>query len=182
MATRWTAAGVSALMQFYGPLRSFFAEGGTGQQAWGFLTDVGGEDWRQGLQPTIFDMNEIRDRAVQSVNAQSAFAAADLGQEFERGMWSWAPWSDQGISGNPFESYQARFSVTTTTLGPDEPIFMQFPLDQPLDGLTKEQIIDKLTELGQEAIDSDSPRVLAQLDGRLGGTIVDISDIEIMRV
>jgi len=169
-------------MQFYGPLRSFFGAGGTGQEAWAFLEQVGAEDWRQGLKPTIFDMNELRSRAGASLNAQAAFAAGEMGQEFDRSMWAWAPWSDQGISGNPFESYQVRFSVTTTTLEGDEALHMQFPLDQPLDGLTKEQIIDKLTELGQEAIDSDSPRVLAQLDGRLGGTIVDISDIEIMRV
>jgi hypothetical protein len=181
-ASTFTAAGLSALMPYANTIQGLRAEGVAPSAIWGEIhaLEEGGSPLVTGA--TIFDMNEMVAR-VGAVNAaEGAFMAADTGQAMDNTMWAWAPWSGQGLDQSPFERYQVRFNVGTTTTEPGTDQWFQTTWDGSLGESTVADMLDYLTEVAQSALDSYEEEQLTGRGLTSGGTVTDIFAVQIMRI
>jgi len=178
-----TASGIAAILPYFNNILGAVEQGGTVRDIWAA--------YRQGVEQaggvlgeaSIFDMNYVAGyaRAIHSAEGQLAGAAGTdaIGSD----MWAWAPWAAGETDSWLTDRYQVRYQATLT--GPDgttQPIWGVTDWEGSLEGLTKDQMMQRAFQSAQEAIDTGSPRVQAQLGMAADFTLSGIERVQIMRV
>ena len=181
-ARRATAAGVSALLQYFYPIQEFMREGGSRAQAWGLVADLVEQGGPTTEGSTIFYMNEVWARARNLENARAGFAAAGDLTELDAGMMAPAPWLGSSGLGQTFDAYQIRAALDLEGLELDTPIYMDIKLPGSLEGWSKAELIDFVAAEMQQKLDDYDEDQLAALGIESGLTITGLTDVQIMQL
>ena len=177
-----SSEGISALMPYFNNLLGAVQEGATTQQLWDAYRSAveiaGGELGN----PSIFDMNYVAGHARAINNAQVALGAANATDALDSTMWAWAPWSSGDTAQWLTDRYQLRYQAILE--GPDGqvPVWGVTDWEGTLEGLSKQDILDRSLTSAQESLDSGSPRVLAQLGMASGFSVSHVAAVQIMRI
>lgn len=116
-AARSTPEGVSQLLAFYNTIEGVRRAGGTRADAWGEINGLVGEGYLPPDASTIFDMNEVWQRAGAVINAEAGYA-----RDLEAGAltgdgWAWAPWTTPTSADWQTSYFQVRYQYQV--LAPD---------------------------------------------------------------
>lgn len=176
-----TAEGIANLLPYFNSIQGLASQGMNNAQIWNGLREQLGMAPGESLGAGILDMNFVAGQARDISNAAAEFGRANVGQAIDSSMLSIAPWADAADVYGPFDRYQIRFQVGTTTTPEGGEVWLQTVWDGTLDGYTTADVMDYLQTEGQIALDSGSPRAMQQLAGLDAGTVTDISNVQIMR-
>lgn len=178
-----TAEGIAALLPYFNNLLGAVEEGATVGDLWAA--------YKQAVQiaggalgnPSIFDMNFIAAQARNIVASEGSLARAELGQAVDSTMWAWAPWAAGDTGAYLTENFMVQYQANLSGPGGDlVPVWGMTDWQGSLEGLTKEQLLGRATTSAQEALDTGSPGVQAQLGMAEGFSFSGITRVKILRV
>lgn len=117
MAIRATAAGVSALLPYYNSIEGIRRSGGTRAEAWAEIQGIEGEGGPTLEGATIFDMNEVWQRAGAVLAAESYYARDLAAGALTGDAVAWAPWASQTSASFLQNNLQIRYSYEVVSPG-----------------------------------------------------------------
>lgn len=182
MTARWTAAGVSRLLGYYNSIEAIKRAGGNNAALWNEVHGIEAEGGPVTQGATIFDMNEVAQRATAVINAEAAFASGVDSGALTGDMWAWAPWSTQTTAAWGSPEYQIRYQYET--LSPEGELALSWGQtdwsgvlpDAPAD------IISHISGSAQSNLDTYSPFALQQAGIAEGSTLGNITAVQLLRV
>jgi hypothetical protein len=181
-ARRATAAGVSALLQYYYPIRDALSEGYSLRAAWDAV-NAGVEAGGATTEPAgIADMSVVAGRAWADLGAANALAAAGDLAAIDAGMMAPAPWLGPSGLGQGFDTYQIRAALDLEGLELDRPIYMDLKIDFSLEGWSKAELIDYAVAQFQTMLDDYDEDALAALGIEPGLTITGLTDVQVFQL
>lgn len=177
-----TSEGVSALLPYFNNLLGAVQAGGTTSQLW--------DAYRSAVElaggalgnPSIYDMNYVAGHARAVNNAQVSLGAAAATDALDSSMWAWAPWSAGDTAAWLTDRYQLRYQAVLQGEGGPQTVWGVTDWEGTLEGLSKQDILDRSLQSAQESLDSGSPRVIAQLGMAEGFSVSHIGAVQIMRI
>ena len=178
-----TSAGIAALLPYFNSIMGAVEQGGRVSDIWAAYNNAVEIAGGTRGDASIFDMNYVAGYARALHSAEGALSAAADTQALESSMWAWAPWAAGETDSWLQDRYQVRYQATLT--GPDgeeRPIWGVTDWEGSLEGVTKGQLWDRATVSAQEALDTGSPRVQAQLGMAEGFTLSGVTRVQVMRL
>lgn len=119
MAIGATAAGVADLLAYYNTIEGVARAGGTRADAWSAIQETQAEYSLTAPNSSIFDMNEVWQRARKVVNAEAGFARDREAGALTGDAWAWAPWASQTTAGWQQANFQIRYQYEVVSPGGD---------------------------------------------------------------
>jgi hypothetical protein len=123
VAARATAAGVSQLLAYYNSIEGIRRAGGSRVDAWSEIQGIEAEGGPTVLGSTIFDMNEVWQRAGSVLNAEAGFARNQAEGAFTAEGWAWAPWAAQTVASGDMFNAQLRYQYEVTSPAGETQLF-----------------------------------------------------------
>ena len=110
MAAGATAAGVSDLLAYYNTIEGVARAGGSRADAWQEIQEVQAEYSLAAPNSTIFDMNEVWQRANAVIQAEQGYARDLSAGALTGDAWAWAPWATQTTAAWQQSNFQVRYN------------------------------------------------------------------------
>lgn len=178
-----TSTGVASLMPYFNSIMGAIERGGSVSDVWAAYRQAAELAGGTLGEASIFDMNLVSGYARQILSAESNLASAAGSDAISGEQWAWAPWAAGQTDSWLADRYQVRYQAELTGAdGSTVPIWGVTDWEGSLEGLTKDQMWARSFESAQEALDTGSPRVQAQLGMAEGYTLSNITRVQIMRL
>jgi hypothetical protein len=161
---------------YYNPIEALVRQGATSQALWAEVhgIEAAGGPVTQGS--TIFDMNEIRQRAGSVIAAEQAWQAGLGAGAITGEMSGWAPWVTRTTAAFGQPSFQIRYQYEA--IGPDGAaslVWGQTDWAGQLPDLQAD-ILTRINGSAQNSLDNNSAGVES------GSSLGDITAVQLLRV
>jgi hypothetical protein len=123
VAQQATAAGVSQLLAYYNSIEGIRRSGGSRVDAWAEIQGLVGQGNPSVAGSTIFDMNEVWQRAGDVLSAEAGFARNQAEGAFTADGWAWAPWAAQTVASGDMFNAQLRYQYEVMSPGGETQLF-----------------------------------------------------------
>lgn len=184
MAARATAEGVSQLLAYYNSIEGIRRAGGTRVDAWSEIQGIEAEGGPTLSGSTIFDMNEVWQRAGGVLGAEAGFARNQQEGAFTADGWAWAPWASQTSIAFDVFNAQLRYQYQVMSPEGETQLFWGQTDWQGTPGAmpSLNQLFTRVTESASTAFDS-YPSAFQQSRGIAeGSSLGDIVAVQVLRV
>jgi hypothetical protein len=176
VAARWTAAGVSKLLAYYNSVEGIIREGGSNRALWDEVHGIEAEGGPVTEGATIFDMNEVAQRARAVLAAESNWQAG-LGAGTVTGdMASWAPWATRTTAAFGQPDYQIRYQYEA--IGPEGEASLVWGQTDWQGGLpdTQADILTRIEGSAQNSLDNYN------VSGDSASSLGNITAVQLLRI
>jgi hypothetical protein len=184
VAARASAAGVAQLLAYYNSIEGIQRGGGTRADAWAEIQGIEAEGGPTVSGSTIFDMNEVWQRAGGVLNAEAGFARNLEEGAFTADGWAWAPWAAQTFVSNDMFNAQLRYQYQVTNPGGETSLFWGQTdwAGSPGALPSLEQLFTRVTGSASTAFDSYPAAYQAARGIDTGSSLGDIVAVQVLRV
>jgi hypothetical protein len=179
-----TAAGVSQLLAYYNSIEGVRRAGGSRVDAWSEIQGIEAEGGPTVAGSTIFDMNEVWQRAGSVINAEAGFARNLEEGAFTADGWAWAPWASQSFATGDTFNAQLRYQYEVTSPAGETQLFWGQTdwAGSPGALPSLEQLFTRTQGSASVAFDSYPAAYQAARGIDAGSSLGDIVAVQVLRV